>query len=49
LKAILLLDPDGLALAPATLCAEVAGEAPNPNLPLFVWCVLQRLMPEDPY
>ncbi|HEV7610664.1 MAG TPA: hypothetical protein VGO37_02175 [Steroidobacteraceae bacterium] len=34
-KAILLLDPDGLALAPATLCAEVAEEARKLNLPMF--------------
>ena len=34
-KAILLLDPDGLALAPATLCAEAAEEARQLNLPLF--------------
>lgn len=34
-KAILLLDPDGLALAPATLCAEAAEEARELNLPLF--------------
>ena len=34
-KAILLLDPDGVALAPATLCAEAADEARRLNLPLF--------------
>lgn len=34
-KAILLLDPDGLALAPAILCAEAAEEARRRNLPLF--------------
>ena len=34
-KAILLIDPDGLALARATLCAEAAEEARNLNLPLF--------------
>ena len=34
-KAILLLDPGGLALAPATLCAEAAEEARQLNLPLF--------------
>jgi hypothetical protein len=34
-KAILLIDPDGLALARATLCAEVAEEARSLNLPLF--------------
>ncbi len=34
-KAILLLDTDGLALAPATLCAEAAEEARQLNLPLF--------------
>jgi hypothetical protein len=34
-KAILLLDPDGLALTPATLCAEAAVEAQELNLPLF--------------
>jgi hypothetical protein len=34
-KAILLLDPDGLALAPATLCAEAAEEARQLNLPLL--------------
>ncbi len=34
-KAILLLDPDGLALAPATLCAEATEEARQLNLPLF--------------
>jgi hypothetical protein len=33
--AILLVDPDGLALAPATLCAEAAEEARQLNLPLF--------------
>ena len=34
-KAILLLDPDGLRLSPATLCAETAEEALTLNLPLF--------------
>ncbi len=34
-KAILLVDPDGLALARATLCAEVAEEARKLNLPMF--------------
>jgi hypothetical protein len=34
-KAILLLDADGVALAPATLCAEAAEEARNLKLPLF--------------
>ena len=34
-KAILLLDLDGLALAPATLCAEAPEEAANLNLPLL--------------
>ena len=34
-KAILLLDPGGLALAPATLCAEAAEEARRLNLPLI--------------
>jgi hypothetical protein len=35
MKAVLLLDPDGVALAPATLCAEAAEEARNLKLPLF--------------
>lgn len=34
-KAVLLVDPDGLALAPATLCAEGPEEARQLNLPLF--------------
>jgi len=34
-KAILLLDPDGLALASATLCAEAPEEARQLNLPLI--------------
>ncbi len=34
-KAILLLDLEGLALAPATLCAEGPEEARHLNLPLF--------------
>jgi hypothetical protein len=34
-KAILLLDPDGCKLSPATLCAETAEEALTLNLPLF--------------
>jgi hypothetical protein len=34
-KAILLLDSDGVALAPATLCAEDTEEAQRLNLPLF--------------
>jgi hypothetical protein len=34
-KAILLLDSDGIALAPATLCAETQEEAARLNLPLF--------------
>jgi hypothetical protein len=34
-KAILLLDSDGIALAPATLCAEAVEEAGRLNLPLF--------------
>jgi hypothetical protein len=34
-KAVLLLNLDGLALAPATLCAEGAEEARRLNLPLF--------------
>jgi hypothetical protein len=34
-KAVLLLDPDGLALAPVTLCAEGLEEALQLNLPLF--------------
>jgi hypothetical protein len=34
-KAILLLDSDGIALAPATLCAEALEEARRLNLPLF--------------
>ena len=34
-KAVLLLDPDGLALAPARLCAEAAEEARQLNLPLI--------------
>jgi hypothetical protein len=34
-KAILLLDSDGIALAPATLCAEALEEAGRLNLPLF--------------
>ncbi len=35
MKTILLLDPDGLAMAPATLCAEAAEEARQLNLPLI--------------
>jgi hypothetical protein len=34
-KAILLLDANGVALAPATLCAEVPEEAQKLKLPLF--------------
>lgn len=34
-KAILLLDPDGLALEPATLCAEAPEEARRLHLPLI--------------
>ena len=34
-KAILLLDFEGIALAPATLCAETQEEARRLNLPLF--------------
>jgi len=34
-KAILVLGLDGLALAPAVLCAEAAEEARKLNLPLF--------------
>jgi len=34
-KAILMLDFDGIAVAPATLCAESAEEARRLNLPLF--------------
>jgi hypothetical protein len=34
-KAILVLDPDGVALAPVTLCAEAVEEARKLNLPLF--------------
>jgi hypothetical protein len=34
-KAVLLLDPDGLALAPPTLCAEAGEEARQLNLPLI--------------
>lgn len=34
-KAILLVDSDGIALAPATLCAEAVEEAGRLNLPLF--------------
>jgi hypothetical protein len=34
-KAILLLDSDGIAVAPATLCAESPEEARRLNLPLF--------------
>jgi len=34
-KAVLLLSLDGLALAPATLCAEGTEEARELNLPLF--------------
>lgn len=34
-KAILLLDSDGIAVAPATLCAESQEEARLLNLPLF--------------
>ena len=34
-KAILLLDSEGIALAPATLCAETQEEARRLNLPLF--------------
>jgi hypothetical protein len=40
-KAILLLDPDGLALGPATLCAETAEEARKQNLPVFTDVVAQ--------
>jgi hypothetical protein len=35
MKAILLLDSDGIALAPATLCADASEEARNLKLPLF--------------
>jgi hypothetical protein len=34
-KAILLLDSDGIAQAPATLCAETQEEARRLRLPLF--------------
>jgi hypothetical protein len=34
-KAILLLDSNGIALAPATLCAENQEEARRRSLPLF--------------
>jgi hypothetical protein len=34
-RAILLLDSEGVALAPATLCAEDPAEARRQNLPLF--------------
>jgi hypothetical protein len=34
-RAILLLDSEGVALAPATLCAEDPAEARQRNLPLF--------------
>jgi hypothetical protein len=34
-KAILLRDSDGIAVAPATLCAESQDEARRLNLPLF--------------
>jgi hypothetical protein len=34
-RAILLLDSDGVALAPATLCAEDPAEARRRNLPLL--------------
>ncbi len=34
-KAIVLVGPDGLALAPATLCAEATEEARQWNLPLI--------------
>jgi hypothetical protein len=34
-KAILLLDSDGIAMAPATLCAESPEEAGRLSLPMF--------------
>ena len=34
-KAILLLDSNGVPVAPATLCAEAAAEAKTLKLPLF--------------
>ena len=34
-KAILLLDAEGMALSPATLCAEAEEEARELRLPLF--------------
>jgi hypothetical protein len=34
-KAILLLDSDGIALTPATLCAQAQEEALRLNLPMF--------------
>jgi hypothetical protein len=34
-KAILVLDSEGIALAPATLCAEAPEEALHLNLPMF--------------
>jgi hypothetical protein len=40
-KAVLLLDADGVALAPATLCAEVEQEARDLRLPLFDQVLLQ--------
>ena len=40
-KALLLLDADGVALAPATLCAEVAEEARELKLPLFDQVLVQ--------
>jgi hypothetical protein len=35
MKAVLLLDSDGIALAPATLCADASEEARKLKLPLF--------------
>jgi hypothetical protein len=40
-KALLLVDSDGLALAPPTLCAEAAEEARLLNLPLFDYVLAQ--------
>ena len=35
IKAIVVLDPNGFPLKPATLCAEAAAEAREHNLPLL--------------
>ena len=40
-KAVLLLDADGVALSPATLCAEVEEEARELKLPLFDQVLVQ--------